>query len=156
MDNSNSRPSLDLPTVPSDFESRAGSSRVDFAKALFELLKGATITNIVNDEPNPFDLGSVQAALTALTAEFNQNGTPKQRLITVQAVTNGLITIAFDDIGTTSYKVSAIFLTNGADINTVTWSLVDGSKATNQCQIWVDGTAAAYKLEVHILQVNNT
>lgn len=155
MDNVNSQPALQLPIVPADFETRSGSSRVDFANALFELLKGALVTGIVQAQPSPYDIGAMQASITELQVRIEEVAAPKQRSIIMNGVNNGLVIVPFDDIGTTDYAVDLAFITPNVNINTVTWSIIDGSKQNAQVQLRIDGSAATYKIHVNILERKN-
>ncbi len=151
MDNVFSQPGLDLPEIPSDFESKAGSSRVDFVKAIWELLATARIKGITPTSPQPYDLTSLQAAVE----ELQQNPQPKFRSVLKDGVANATITVAFPDIGTAAYFVNVVFVTPDTNINTVTWSVVDNSQTTNEVKIRIDGDASTYKVLVNIIEKVN-
>lgn len=153
MDNTFSQPGLVLPEIPSDFENKAGSSRVDFARALFDLLKSAQISGINQTSPNPYDLTSLTARVAAIETE--QEDIPEMRTILKDGVSNATLTVNFQAMPTADYLVNVIPITPDADINTVTWSLVDESRTVDQCKIRIDGTGAAYKFLVHIIENTN-
>lgn len=153
MDNSFSQPGLVLPEIPSDFENEAGSSRVDFARALFDLLKSATISGINQTSPNPYDLTSLTARVTAI--EENQEGIPQMRTVLKDGVNDATLTVNFEAMPDADYLVNVIPVTPDANINTVTWSLVDESRTVDSCKIRIDGTGAAYKFIIHIIQNTN-
>lgn len=148
MDNQFSQPTIQTPEVPDDFEAKAGSTRKDFAVALFDLLKSAIILGIIPTSPQSYDLVSLIQRVDALESQ----APPKMRAIAKVGVINATIDVAFPDIGTTNYSVNVEFLTPDTNINTVTWSVVDGSKATNQVRVRIDGDASTYSIVVHILE----
>lgn len=153
MDNVYSQPGLVLPDIPEDFENKAGSSRVDFARAMFELLKSATISGINQTSPNPYDLSSLITRVTAI--EEAQEGIPEMRTILKDGVNDATITVNFQAMPSADYLVNVIPITPDANINTVTWSLIDESRTVDQCKIRIDGTGAAYKFLVHIIENTN-
>lgn len=150
MDNLFSQPRLQLPEIPADFENQAGSSRVDFARALFKLIAAAPVIGITQTNPTPYDLTALTQRVQAI--EEDQDSIPKMRTILKDGVSNATLTVGFEDIGSTDYLVNVIPMTPDADINTVTWSLVEDSRKTNECKIRIDGTGAAYKFLVHIIE----
>lgn len=151
MDNQFSQPALLLPAIPSDFESKAGSSRVDFARALFSLLASARITGINPTSPQPYDLTTLQAAVEELQASPQ----PKFRSILKDGVANASIIVPFADIGTEAYFVNVVFVTPDTNINTVTWSVVDDSQQSDQVTIRIDGDASTYGILVNIIEKVN-
>lgn len=148
MDNSFTQPTLELPEIPSDFEARAGTSRLDFLRAVFELLKSTRVAGIIQSSPQPYDLSTLQARIEQLES----NPVPKMRSVLKDGVTDASIIVAFEDIGTTDYFVNVVPITEDTNINTFTWSVVDNSQQTNQVTIRVDGNASTYKLLVNIIE----
>lgn len=149
MDNVFSQPALELPEVPADFEAKAGSSKTDLVKAIFTLLKSATISGINQSSPQPYDLAALEKQVTELQDQATK--TPIIRSVLKAGVTNGNITAAFEDVGTTNYLVSVEPVVPDGDINTVTWAVIDNSKKTNEVTIRIDGTGATYQFLVSII-----
>lgn len=150
MENQTSQPALVLPAVPPNFDSIAGTSKSDFANALFEVLKGAIISGIVSSTPIPYDLAALTTDVAQLkldVAALNK----KVRYVTVSGVNNGEVTVPFQDIGTTNYDVDVAFVwTSGGAFPAIQWAIVGGSKLSFQVKIRCDGTAATFDLEVTI------
>lgn len=151
MENQTSQPTLVLPAIPPNFDSIAGTSKSDYAAALFELLKGAIVTGIVSSSPIPYDLAALTTDVAQLkidVAALNK----KIRRITVSGVSNGEVTIPFQDIGTTNYDVDVAFVwTSGGPFpDSLNWAIVGGSKQTFQVKIRCDGNAATFDLDVVI------
>lgn len=155
MDNAFSQARLDVPVVPSDFESKAGSSKRDFAVALLLLLKGASIIGINPSEENNFDLGELANRISAL--EKAQDATKiRQRVVTMTGIANGVLSFTFDDMQTTDYTVNLCFITpNTGPAAALTWSLVANSKTGTQCDIYIKGDASAYQVELTVTESKN-
>jgi hypothetical protein len=155
MDQVYSQASLQLPTVPADFESRAGSNKTDLAKAIFALLQGAPIVGINPADPNNFDLGTIVNRITAL--ETNQAAYKiQQRVVSLTGVNNDILTYSFADMATTNYTVNICIITpSGGLSGTITWSLVANSKTGTGCQIYIKGDATAYQVELTATENKN-
>lgn len=148
MDNLFSQPTLKLPAIPDDFEATAGATRLDFAKALFKLLASATIEGINPTSPQSFDVSNLIQRIQVLEA----NHPPKMRAILKAGVTDTTLVVGFADIGTSDYFVNVEFVTPDAGINTVTWSVVDGSKTSNEVKVRIDGNASTYQIIITIVE----
>ena len=140
-------PNLKLPNVPADF-GLTTSSKSEFATALFELLKSATIEGINETAPSPYDLTNLQNRVEVLEA----TKTPAMRSVLKDGVNDSTLTVAFADIGTDDYFVNVEAVTPDSGINTVTWSVVENSKKTNEVKIRVDGTGSTYQFLVTIVE----
>jgi hypothetical protein len=142
MNNIESEPSLLLPEIPTNFEALAGTSRTDFAKAIFELLAGAKISGI-NVEPSPYDLAALTAQVNQMQLDVNLLKARKVLKFSITVTSNNERVISFgQDLGTTNYTVTAVYTSpKGANIPTVTWSVVD--KQSTYVTIRQDGTANA-------------
>lgn len=152
MTNVYSQVTAKVPEVPADFEARAGTTKSDLARAILQLVSQSEFNGINLDSPDNFDLNEINNRLTA-TEEGVTKATRAQRVVSMSGIANGLLTIPFDPMPTNNYQVDLIFVTPNTNINTVTWSLIENSKATNQCQVRIDGNANPYKIEVTITEV---
>lgn len=150
MEQQTSQPALTLPAIPTNFDTLAGTSKADFAAALFEILKGAVISGIISSSPTPYDLAAIVSDITQLKLDVAAVSKPIRR-ITVSGVNNGEITVPFQDVGTTNYQVDVAFVwTAGGAFPAIQWAIVGGSKLSSQVKIRCDGTAATFDLEVTI------
>jgi hypothetical protein len=155
MDNANSQPQIQTPTVPVDFEAKAGTSKSDFARAILQLLSGAKIIGITPDAPSPYDLAALTASVEDLQQEMDKVNRPIRR-ITMQGVNNGQIIVPFQDIGTKNYSVSVAYVTpSGTNFDPIQWSIVENSKQTSQVTIRCDGRSATFPIEVTIVGMDN-
>lgn len=151
MDNVNSQPAIIPPTVPGDFESKAGASKSDLARALFELLAGAKIAGIVLSEPSPFDLSSLAAQVETLQAAVDEILQRKIRRVVVAGIANGILIVPFQDIGSVNYQVDVAFVSPNTDLpDSLMWSIIEGSKATSQVALRINGNATSMDIEVTI------
>lgn len=154
MDNEFSQASIEVPVVPANFEATTGNSKRSFAAAILALLRGASIRGINVEQPQNFDLAELQNRITKLESDAAAN-TLRQRTIPFTGIVSGTVTtVPFEDIGTLGYWVDVCFTTANAALGSATWSLIEGSKQTAQCQVRVDGTAGPYKFEVHVITNN--
>lgn len=155
MNNDFSQVTIKVPTIPDDFEAKAGTSKTDLARAILDLIQNGSQLNGINlDTPQNFDLNQIQNQLDTLTTGVTA-AKLQQRTVSLSGIDSGLLTIPFDDIGTTNYMVNAIVISTNTNINTVTWSLIAGSKTSSQCQIRIDGDASPYTVEVQITEIKS-
>jgi hypothetical protein len=151
LDNQNSKPSIVPPALPVNFEQMAGTSKSDFARAILELMKSATIDGIQSDSPTPYDLSALQQSVQNLEGDVDKLKLRTPRRITVPASGNALIVVPFQDVGTDDYQVDAAWVTPNAPLSGTKWSIVAGSKKSNQVSLRVHGIDAdTYTLEVTI------
>lgn len=150
MDNQNARPTLQPPNVPADFESSAGTSRTDFATALLELLKESTIEGVNPENPTSFDFSALQAQVTALEADMQNIKARTPRRVIMSGVTNGLVVVPFQDVGTANYQVDLAFVTPNVNFPAINWAIINGSKKSDQVQLRIDGDAGSYSMEITI------
>jgi hypothetical protein len=151
MENQVSQPTLELPNIPDDFETTAGTSRRDFAQALFDLLESARILGITQASPTPYDLAAIVSDIETLEAGLAAVSKIR-RVITVSGVNNGEVTVPFQSVGTDDYQVDVAFVwTSGGAFPAIQWAIVGGSKTATQVKIRCDGTAATFDLEVTII-----
>lgn len=156
MDNLASQPSIVPPTVPADFEAKAGNSRVDFAKALFALLAGAKISGIIAAEPSPYDLAAISSQLAQIQIAADKIIARTPRRIVLAGIANGVLTVPFQDIGTVNYQVDVAFVSPNSDLpDSLMWAIIKDSKQTAQVNIRVNGNAAAMDIEVTITPMDN-
>lgn len=152
MDNVYSSVTIKPPVVPADFEGMAGTTKADLAAAILKLVAESIVAGINQEQPSSFDLNAINNRLNEIENELDIADI-KSRTIRMDAVTNATLTVPFEDMGTDNYTVDAAFIVPDAtDINTVTWALIIDSKKSNQCKLRIDGTAAAYEIEVRILE----
>ena len=104
------------------------------------------------DSPDNFDLNEINTRLVKVESDAAA-AKLQQRIIFLNGLSNGLLTVPFADMPSASYDVNLIFITPNTNINTVTWSLIENSKTPSQCQVRIDGTANPYKIEVTITEV---
>lgn len=155
MDNQFSQVTIEIPTVPADFDATAGNTKRDFAVALLDLVSKAQLLGINLEQPNNFDLATIQSRLTTIENTANSSKL-KQRTIRISGIDSGALVVPFDDIGTTNYWVNLIVIVPSAALaNTVTWALLDNSKQTNQCTLHIKGTGSIYTFEIHILEIKS-
>lgn len=149
MDNKYSQPTLVLPEIPANFEEDAGTSRVDFANALFAVLRKATVTGITQTQPAPYDLTSLASKVEAL----EEQKVPKMRSVIVTGVSDANVSVGFADIGTTDYIVlTQVLADSGVNIPTVTFSVVNNSQLSNGVTIRCDGAAVGLQILVSIIE----
>jgi hypothetical protein len=149
MDNKYSQPTLVLPEIPANFEEDAGTSRVDFANALFAVLRKATVTGITQTQPAPYDLTSLAAKVDAL----EEQKVPKMRSVIVTGVSDANVSVGFADMGTTDYIVlTQVLADSGVNIPTVTFSVVNNSQLSNGVTIRCDGAAVGLQILVSIIE----
>lgn len=151
MENEFSNAAIVPPAVPADFEARAGATKTDLVRAIFQLLRSSQVSGFSPTTDDIFDIGEIVNRLTKLEATVTANKY-EDRTVSIAGVANGLLTVSFDDIGTNNYSVFVTLLTANPMANTVTWSLISGSKATNGCQLYIKGDASTYTVEVHIVK----
>lgn len=151
MDNQNSQPALVTPAVPPDFDIASGSSRGDFARALFALLDTAKITGIISEEPTPFDIGVLAGQIQTIQAAVDKLVARTPRRVTMVGIANGILIVPFPDVGTTDYQVDVAFVSPNTDLpDALMWSIIKNSKSSNQVSLRINGNAAAMDIEVTI------
>ncbi len=153
MDNLFSRPTIKIPAVPSDAESKAGTSKSDLIRFIFKLLKGSTVEGITPSEPTPHDLGAIVTNVQQLRADYDKLLAAKVRHQILDAVSNGQMVVAFQDIGTTNYQVSVAYVTPNIDWQPISWGIIADSKKTNQVGIRLDGHSGKFQIEVTIREL---
>jgi hypothetical protein len=155
MDNANSQPQIQTPTVPVDFEAKAGTSKSDFARAIMQLLQGAKIIGITPDAPSPYDLAALTSSVQILEEKVANIDRPIRR-ISMQGVNNGVIIVPFQDIGTENYAVSlAYVIASGTNPDPIQWCIVQNSKKTDQVTLRLDGKSSDYPVEITIIGMDN-
>lgn len=154
MDNLFSKPTLELPEVPPDFEKAAGITKTDFLRAVFALLGGTTIKGINIDEPTPYDLAALSATVESILSDFDRLDVEIRRAV-LDGVNNGAVIVPFQDIGTNNYQVDVAFLTPNINFDPIQWSIVDGSKTTSQVTLRLDGRVGPFKIEVTIRELKD-
>lgn len=154
MTNSFSQVTIKVPTIPADFEAKAGTTKTDLAEAILALISGSQLNGVNLDSPDNFDLNEINNRLKSVE-EGVINAKVQQRIVELNGIANGLLTIPFAEMPTANYSVNVAFVTPNTNINTVTWSVIQGSKQVSQCQIRIDGDANPYKLEVTITEIKS-
>lgn len=96
MDNITSLPKIVTPQIPSDFEAKAGTSKTDFAKVILQLIAGAKITGIIQEQPSPFDLGAMQSNISRLESEVQKFSGRKIRRVFLNGIANGILTVSIN------------------------------------------------------------
>lgn len=149
MTNPIAAPQLSLPQVPDDFNGGVG---VDFARALMSLLGQITVTGLVDDGADPFDVGQMQEQIETIQTTLTTS-TRKERTILMNGVNNGEIAVPFQDIGTIDYTVTyEIVIPTGSDPTPVVVYILDGTKTTSQFRARIDGTGNPYKFLFTVMQ----
>jgi hypothetical protein len=147
---STSNATLQLPTVPPDFN---GGKGVEFAQALFNLLSSTRIAGLAAEEAASMDFAALQQKITDLQDQLDLS-TRKFRHIVMTGVTNAEMYVSFPDIGTTQYGAWAVpVIAQGEDpASNVVAYVIEGSKENNQCKFRIEGPGASYKLEFFFLE----
>lgn len=155
MDNANSQPQIQTPTVPVDFEAKAGTSKSDFARAILQLLNGAKIIGITPDAPSPYDLAALTSSVEDLQEQMDMANRPIRRVI-MQGVNNGVIIVPFLDIGTSNYQVAVAYvIPAGTNPDPIQWCIVKDSKLPTQVTLRLDGKSSDYPVEITITGMDN-
>jgi tRNA uridine 5-carbamoylmethylation protein Kti12 len=154
-DNTNSKPILVPPSLPQDFEKMAGSSKTDFANALLYILRQSTIDGIQPSQPSDYDISALTKQVEVQQADLDKIKARTPRRKTIAAVNASTVIVEFDDVGTDVYEVTGTWLGENVNFATVNWSVVTGSKQSNQVTIRFDGNASPYALEVTITPMHN-
>lgn len=149
-DNEFSQPSLIPPSIPPSFEADAGTSKTDFALAIFELLKKSQITGITQSSPNPLDITQLATDLTALEARVttDEAGIKTYRKV-FTSIVDGSFDVTFPSLGGTNYEVSVIMNTNVPEDAGI-WSIT--AKTDTSVRVRVKNVIANPNLEITIRQ----
>lgn len=150
-ENPSSQPTLLLPVIPADFETKCGTSKTDFAKAIFQLLASASVTGITPTGGTPYDLARIQSQLEALQTTVDKTVARTPRRVIMNGVINGIIVVPFQSLPSTNYQVDVAFSTPNETLpDALQWSIVAGTKTVNQVTLRINGNAGTYGLEVTI------
>ena len=150
MDNANSQPAIVTPEIPTDFESKAGTSKTELAAAILALVRTSKITGIQPDQPSPYDLAALTSQVEGHETRIVKLESRKIRRVSLNGVNNGLVVVPFQDIGTTDYKVDLAYVTPNVNFDPIQWSIIEGSKLSNQVQLRLDGRSGTFQIEVTI------
>lgn len=154
MDNTNSAPLLELPTVPSDFEAKCGTTKTDLVKAIFQLLQGAKISGINSESPSPYDLAAITAQTESNSKAIATLEQRKIRRAILNGVSNGVVVVTFQDIGTENYEVELAYVTPNENFDPIQWSIIENTKTSQQVQLRLDGRSGAFHIEVTITSMD--
>ncbi|MCG3778245.1 MAG: hypothetical protein JW388_0958 [Nitrospira sp.] len=149
-----STPSLAVPSLPADFESRAGSSKTELARAILELLAGANIINYPTSAEDQFDLANFQQRLEDLEQNFEDAVKPIRRVrINGIATAETTTTFTFEDVGDTNFGVCVTIIDETtADIGASgRWFVQSATRTSTSVQVTTIGYAGTFDLEVLII-----
>jgi hypothetical protein len=150
MHNQNARPAIVPPVVPSNIETLVGTSKSDFVKAILDLVAQSTITGINQENPDSFDISSIQQTLEEQGEDIAALNARTPRRIIQDGVSNGIVVVPFPDIGTINYQVSLAYVTPNVNFDPIQWSIVENEKKTNQVMLRLDGRSGTFEIEVTI------
>lgn len=153
MDNPQSLPQLVLPNVPDDFNGGVG---VAYARALMLLLGGVQVEVGNDGGAQPIDLAQLQQQIETLTTAV-ADANRKQRLITLAGVNNVEMSVPFQDIGTTSYDITAEIMipTGNNPASGLGLYLIEGSFQSAQFRVRCDGDLSAYTLRFVVTEIKD-
>jgi len=145
-----SNPSLSIPSLPSDFESRAGSSKTELARAILELLAGASIQNYPTSAEDQFDLANFQQRLEDLEQNFEDAIKPIRR-VRLNGIGNGTHIFSFEDVGDTNYGVATCFWKTGTGSDEITWFFDNAAKTSSEVTLVLEDLTGTIDVEVLII-----